>query len=72
MTTELADSIRLELLPQIQSAAPQLGALQSMSFSAVGPGGSDIYDVRFENGSARFSLMINDEGKIAAALFRRQ
>ena len=71
MTPEFADVTRLQLLPLVRSDAKRLGALQSLSFAGVGPAGFDIYDATFENGNARFRIMLTDEGKIVGAAFRR-
>ncbi len=38
-------------LAQIQSMMSKLGPLQSLVFKGVGPGGADIYSVRFEKGA---------------------
>jgi RNA polymerase sigma factor (TIGR02999 family) len=71
MTPEFADVTRLEFLPLLQPESKRLGALQSMSFAGVSPSGFDIYDVKFENGNARFSIMLTDKGKVAGAVFHR-
>jgi hypothetical protein len=67
-----AEVTRRQLLPQVQSVAKQLGALRSMSFTGVGPSGSDIYDVKFDNGNARFSIMLTPDGKVETVAFRPQ
>src|SRR5262249_11920574 len=62
MVRALADLTRTQLLPQFQSAAKQLGELKSVTFIGVGPSASDVYDVQFANGGARFSLMLTPDG----------
>ena len=42
----LADATRQQL-PNLQSAIGNLGALQSVNFKGVGPGGADIYQLKF-------------------------
>src|SRR5260370_1384834 len=42
MSASLADAMRQQL-PQIQERFNSLGALQSVIFKGVGPGGADIY-----------------------------
>jgi hypothetical protein len=38
-------------MPHIEDMIFNLGALQSVTFKSVGPGGADIYDLKFEHGS---------------------
>ena len=42
-----------------------LGALQSVDFKGVGPGGSDIYRLKFEHGLIEWRLYLDADGKIA-------
>ena len=49
---------------QIQDQLTKLGALQSITFSGVGPGGSDIYSVKFENGEMEWRIALAPDGKI--------
>jgi hypothetical protein len=37
----------------------------------VGPGGADIYEVKFEHGSTEWRIMLESDGKIASVGFRR-
>jgi hypothetical protein len=67
----LAEATRQQL-PQIQSMLDQLGALQSMSFTGVGPGGADIYQVKFEHGSLEYRIWLGPDGKVESANYRRQ
>jgi CubicO group peptidase (beta-lactamase class C family) len=56
-------------LPQLQGAIKQAGAVRSVSFKGVGPGGADIYEVKFDNGAFeyRISMASDVEGKIDGA-----
>ena len=49
----------------------QLGALQSLSFTGVGPGGADIYQVKFEHGSLEYRIWLGPDGKVENANYRR-
>ena len=65
----LADATRQQL-PNLQSAIGNLGALQSVNFKGVGPGGGDIYQLNFENGSLEFTIVPGPDGKTQGALMR--
>ena len=56
-------------LPQLQGMIKQAGAVKSVSFKGVGPGGADIYEVKFDNGSFeyRISMASDVAGKIDGA-----
>jgi D-alanyl-D-alanine-carboxypeptidase/D-alanyl-D-alanine-endopeptidase len=60
-----------------QNAAPSegliasLGALQSMTFKGVGPGGADIYEIKFENGLIDWRIFLAPDGKIAGVGFQK-
>ena len=41
-----------------------------MTFKGVGPGGADIYTVKFENGSLEYRLWLAPDGKIESANVR--
>ena len=69
MTPEFADVTRQQL-PNLKAAVAQLGAVQSVTFKGVGPGGADIYEVKFENGLAELRIGMTTDGKIAGILFR--
>jgi serine-type D-Ala-D-Ala carboxypeptidase/endopeptidase len=71
MVPALADATRQQL-PQIKALIAQLGALESVKFTGVGPGGADIYDVKFEHGSTEWRIMLDPDGKLATILFRPQ
>jgi CubicO group peptidase (beta-lactamase class C family) len=57
-------------LPQLQSMIVGLGALQSVNFKGVGPGGADIYQVKFEKGSLEYRIWLGADGKTESANLR--
>jgi hypothetical protein len=67
-TPSLAEIARPQM-PHIFEQIASLGALQSVTFKGVGPGGSDIYTLRFEHGSLDWRISLNAEGKIAGQFF---
>ncbi|MGO9930300.1 MAG: hypothetical protein ACLPV8_00550 [Steroidobacteraceae bacterium] len=60
-----------------QNAAPSegliasLGSLQSVTFKGVGPGGGDIYEIKFENGLVDWRILMAADGKVAGAAFHK-
>ena len=70
MSPALADTTRQQL-PQFKAILAELGAVQSVTFKGVGPGGADIYEVKFEHGSTEWRIMLESDGKIASVGFRR-
>jgi len=68
LSAQLADMTRQQL-PQLKAALTQLGALQSVAFTGVGPGGADIYQVKFEHGTAEWRIMLGPDGKIQGITF---
>jgi hypothetical protein len=69
MSPGLADVTRQQL-PQLKETITQLGALESVTFKGVGPGGADIYEVKFEHGSTEWRIMMESDGKVAGVGFR--
>jgi hypothetical protein len=65
MSANLADATRQQL-SQLKTIMDQLGALQMVTFKGVGPGGADIYEVKFEHGSTEWRIMMDSSGKIAS------
>jgi hypothetical protein len=63
MSPGLADATRQQLAG-IQSMLNGLGALQSVTFKGVGPGGADIYTVKFETGSLDYRVWLTPDGKV--------
>jgi D-alanyl-D-alanine-carboxypeptidase/D-alanyl-D-alanine-endopeptidase len=70
MSPALADT-RRQQLPQLKAILAELGAVQAVTFKGVGPGGADIYEVKFEHGSTEWRIMLESDGKIASVGFRR-
>jgi CubicO group peptidase (beta-lactamase class C family) len=69
MSPGLANVTRQQL-PQLQATINQLGAVQSVTFKGVGPGGADIYDVKFEHGSTEWRIMMQSDSIVASVGFR--
>jgi beta-lactamase regulating signal transducer with metallopeptidase domain len=53
----LAERLRRQS-PPLQQTLAALGAVESIFFRGVGPGGYDIYGAKFANGSAEFRLLM--------------
>jgi len=68
MSSGLAGATR-EQLPQLKASLTQLGAVESVTFKGVGPGGADIYEVKFEHGSTEWRIMMEPDGKIGSLNF---
>ena len=60
-------NVTRQQLPQLQASMAQLGALQSITFKGVGPGGADIYQCKFENGSVEYRITLAADGKLESA-----
>jgi serine-type D-Ala-D-Ala carboxypeptidase/endopeptidase len=69
MSPQLADITRQQL-PQLKSRIAQLGTMQSVTFTGVGPGGADIYRVKFEHGTTEWRIMLGADGKAVSIGFR--
>ena len=69
MSPALANATRQQL-PQLQSMIAALGPVQSITLKGVGPGGADIYRVKFEKGSLDFRIWLDPDGKVDSANFR--
>ncbi|MGC1521244.1 MAG: DUF3471 domain-containing protein [Steroidobacteraceae bacterium] len=48
-----------------------MGALQSLTFKGVGPGGADIYNIQFDNGVLDWRIVLAPDGKVAGVGFRK-
>jgi hypothetical protein len=66
----LADVTRRQL-PRLTETITQLGAIDSITFKSVGPGGIDIYEVKFERGSTEWRIGMESEEKISSVGFRK-
>jgi CubicO group peptidase (beta-lactamase class C family) len=69
MSPGLANATRQQLTG-IQSMFVGFGVLQSITFKGVGPGGADIYQVKFEKGSIDYRIWLAPDGKVDSANFR--
>jgi CubicO group peptidase (beta-lactamase class C family) len=69
MSPGLANATRQQL-SQLQSMIAGLGRLQSITFKGVGPGGADIYQVKFEKGSLDYRIWLSGDGKVDSAAIR--
>jgi hypothetical protein len=69
MSVPLAAKIRRQA-SEMQALFKALGATESIFFRGVGPGGYDIYGVKFANGVAEFRILLASDGKVDDALFR--
>jgi beta-lactamase regulating signal transducer with metallopeptidase domain len=67
MSPFLADNMRRQL-PEIQSMLGALGAPELFFFRGVGPGGYDIYGVKFAHGSGEFRIYLTSDGTIKDAV----
>jgi serine-type D-Ala-D-Ala carboxypeptidase/endopeptidase len=63
-------AVTRQQLPQLTASIVQLGAVQSITFKGVGPGGADIYEVKFEHGSTEWRITLEPDGKVAGLGFR--
>ena len=53
----VAETVRQQL-PELQPWYQRLGAIKSVDFKGVGPGGADIYEVTFENGALEVRVRV--------------
>jgi D-alanyl-D-alanine-carboxypeptidase/D-alanyl-D-alanine-endopeptidase len=71
MSADVADRTR-RALPQLKDSLDPFGALKSLKFTGVGQAGADIYEVKFEHGTAEWRIMLGPDGKIQIILFIRR
>ncbi|WP_409192405.1 M56 family metallopeptidase [Bradyrhizobium sp. RDM4] len=69
MSAPLAAKIHGQL-EQLHATFVALGAIESIFFRGVGPGGYDIYGAKFANGTAEFRLLLEPDGKAGDVTFR--
>jgi hypothetical protein len=69
LSPDLASATRGHL-PDLQKMIADLGALQSVTFKGVGPGGAHIYQVKFEKGSLDYRIWMASDGKVESANVR--
>ena len=63
MSPQAAAAVR-NVAPTLASQFAGWGAVQSVTFREVGPGGADVYDVKLANGAARLILVLAADGKV--------
>jgi hypothetical protein len=69
MSGPLAAKIRRQS-SELQAMFKALGAVESIFFRGVGPGGYDVYGVKFANGVVEIRLLLRPDGKADDVLFR--
>jgi serine-type D-Ala-D-Ala carboxypeptidase/endopeptidase len=69
-TPGLAEIARPQM-PHAEELIAGLGALEAVDFKSVGPGGADIYNVKFEHGSLEWRIFLDAQGKVANQFFHR-
>ena len=69
MNPLLAAAIRPQAA-NLQRTLTAFGPVETAFFRGVGPGGHDIYGVKFANGSAEFRLLLGLDGTIEDVFFR--
>ena len=69
MSAQMA-AITRQQLPQLKTAIAQFGALESVTFKGVGPGGADIYEVKFEHAATEWRVTLGPDGKTQGLNFR--
>jgi hypothetical protein len=63
-------AITRQQLDTLQSRFNNLGDLQSITFKGVGPGGADIFEVKFAKGGIEYRIWVGVDGKIEGANLR--
>jgi hypothetical protein len=69
MSTLQADHMRRQIT-HLHDMIAALGAVESVFFRGVGPGGFDIYGAKFANGVAEFRILVTADGNIEDMIFR--
>jgi hypothetical protein len=69
MSAQLASKVRQQAR-QLQDTLVALGAAETIFFRGVGPGGYDIYGVKFANGFAEFRVQLAADGTTEDVIFR--
>ena len=69
MSAPLAAKIRRQA-SELQTMFKAFGAVESIFFRGVGPGGYDIYGVKFANGVAEFRILLTADDKADDVIFR--
>ena len=69
MSAQLADNVRRQI-PQLHAMLNALGAVETVFFRGVGPGGYDIYGAKFAKGFAEFRMLVGPDGTTEDMVFR--
>ena len=69
MSAPLAVNIRRQA-SELQAMFKAFGAVESIFFRGVSPGGYDIYGVKFAGGVAEFRIRLSEDGKADDVVFR--
>jgi BlaR1 peptidase M56/Domain of unknown function (DUF3471) len=69
MSEQLADNVRRQI-SQLHALITALGAVESVFFRGVGPGGYDIYGAKFASGFAEFRMLVGADENIEDMIFR--
>jgi beta-lactamase regulating signal transducer with metallopeptidase domain len=69
MSKHLAEVARRQIA-QLHAMLTALGAVETVFFRGVGPGGYDIYGAKFASGLAEFRVRLATDGNIEDILFR--
>jgi hypothetical protein len=66
---QMAENVRRQIAP-LHAMLSTLGAVESVFFRGVGPGGYDIYGAKFARGLAEFRVRLGSDGNIEDIAFR--
>jgi hypothetical protein len=69
MSGRLADRVRRQSA-QLRTMTMTLGTVESVFFRGVGPGGFDIYGIKFVRGLAEFRVLAGPDGTMEDMIFR--
>jgi hypothetical protein len=69
MSEQLADNVRRQI-SQLHEMITAVGAVESVFFRGVGPGGFDIYGAKFAGGFAEFRILAGSDGHVEDMVFR--
>jgi hypothetical protein len=69
MSRHLVDNVRQQSA-ELHAMITALGAVESVFFRGVSPGGFDIYGAKFASGLAEFRMLVGSDGTIEDMIFR--
>ncbi|MBV8804461.1 MAG: DUF3471 domain-containing protein, partial [Sinobacteraceae bacterium] len=70
MTSTFAGGVRAHSA-EIHAPFAGLGQVRSVTFTGVGPGGADIYQVQFDKAAFEIRIMVDTAGKVDSLFFKR-